>query len=142
MHRFEYLVKHKKINIKSDHLRSPCVRAPRDSNLFATIDAKRFSPPRVVKRSLKMSQEKWILYRITSFPDMLNEVKFHNKTTINRKQPSGSCFAHVPIPSCRDFTIYSSIRSIKNMKYEFTYFHETKMGIGIYASGQKHFRIM
>lgn len=33
-------------------LRSPCVKAPRVSSLFATIEAKRRSPPRFVKSSL------------------------------------------------------------------------------------------
>lgn len=38
------------------NLRSPCVRAPRDSNLFATMDANRRSPPRLVKSSLQRKQ--------------------------------------------------------------------------------------
>jgi hypothetical protein len=40
------------------YLRSPCVKAPRDSNLLATIDAKRRSPPRLVNNSLPKERER------------------------------------------------------------------------------------
>jgi hypothetical protein len=49
------------------YLRSPCVKAPRDSNRLATIDAKRRSPPRLVNNSLQKKREKKRYYGLTIY---------------------------------------------------------------------------
>ena len=63
------------------NLRSPCVKAPRDSSLFATIDANLFSPPRFVKRSLQLSSN--FFRYITNLCMMQNSLKCEHSKHVN-----------------------------------------------------------